>query len=69
LATGGIARIGQLQLVQPIFSLILTALILHEKIDRWTILASIAVIGSVALTRRSWKPAAPVVAEPATRAA
>jgi drug/metabolite transporter (DMT)-like permease len=69
LTLGGIAKIGQLQLIQPIFSLIFTALILHETIDRWTVLASIAVIGSVALTRRAWKPAAPVTAEPVARTA
>jgi drug/metabolite transporter (DMT)-like permease len=52
----GIARVGQLQLAQPVLSLIWAILLLHEHIGPSTILASLAVIASVALTRRSWRP-------------
>lgn len=43
LALGGIAGVGQLQLLQPFFGLILAALFLHETIA-WTMLASTAVV-------------------------
>jgi drug/metabolite transporter (DMT)-like permease len=53
----GIARVGQLQLAQPVLSLVWAALLLHEDVGPWTVLASVAVVGSVALTRRTWRPA------------
>jgi drug/metabolite transporter (DMT)-like permease len=43
LALGGIAGVGQLQLLQPFFGLILAALFLHEPIV-WTMVASAAVV-------------------------
>lgn len=43
LALGGIAAVGQLQLLQPFLGLILAALILHEPIG-WPILAAVASI-------------------------
>ena len=43
LALGGIAGVGQLQLLQPFFGLILAALFLHEPIV-WTMIASTAVV-------------------------
>jgi drug/metabolite transporter (DMT)-like permease len=43
LALGGIARVGQLQLLQPFFGLILAAVFLHEPIA-WTMVASTAVV-------------------------
>jgi drug/metabolite transporter (DMT)-like permease len=61
----GIARIGQLQLAQPVLSLLWAVLLLHEDVGPWTILASIAVIGSVALTRRAWRPAPVIAVTPA----
>ena len=45
LALGGIARVGQLQLLQPFFGLTLAGLLLHEPVA-WTM---IAVIGLVVL--------------------
>lgn len=51
LAVGGVARIGQLQLVQPVFSLVWAAILLGEHISTGTILASILVIASAALSR------------------
>jgi drug/metabolite transporter (DMT)-like permease len=43
LALGGIAGVGQLQLLQPFFGLILAGLFLHEPIA-WTMIASTAVV-------------------------
>jgi len=43
LALGGIAGVGQLQLLQPFFGLVLAAVFLHETIA-WTMLASTAVV-------------------------
>ena len=43
LALGGIAGVGQLQLLQPFLGLILAAIFLHEPIA-WTMIASTAVV-------------------------
>jgi drug/metabolite transporter (DMT)-like permease len=43
LALGGIAGVGQLQLLQPFFGLVLAAVFLHEPIV-WTMIASTAVV-------------------------
>ena len=43
LALGGIASVGQLQLLQPFFGLILAAALLHEPIA-WTMIAATAVV-------------------------
>jgi drug/metabolite transporter (DMT)-like permease len=43
LALGGIARVGQLQLLQPFFGLSLAAIFLHEPIA-WTMIASTAIV-------------------------
>jgi drug/metabolite transporter (DMT)-like permease len=51
LAMGGVARVGQMQLVQPVFSLIWAWLLLGESISLGTALASVLVIGSAALAR------------------
>lgn len=51
LSRGGVARISQLQLVQPVLSLAWSALLLDERISTGTVLASILVIASAALTR------------------
>ena len=56
LALGGIARVGQIQLVQPVMTMTWAALLLGEVIDVPTALAGLLVIGSVALTRLSWRP-------------
>jgi drug/metabolite transporter (DMT)-like permease len=54
LALGGVAKVGQMQLIQPILTLTWAYLWLDEEIDGWTIAASLLVIGSVALSRRAW---------------
>src|SRR5581483_2952980 len=43
LALGGIAKVGQLQLLQPFFGLILAAVFLHEPIT-WIMIATTAVV-------------------------
>jgi drug/metabolite transporter (DMT)-like permease len=43
LAIGGIAGVGQLQLLQPFFGLALAALLLHEPVP-WTMLAATALV-------------------------
>lgn len=55
LAIGGVARVGQIQLLQPVMTLTWAALLLGEVVSGATILASLLVIGSVALTRLSWR--------------
>jgi drug/metabolite transporter (DMT)-like permease len=52
LALGGIARVGQVQLLQPFLTLIGAALILGESLDARNILFALAVIGVVAIGRR-----------------
>lgn len=56
LALGGIARVGQIQLVQPVMTMTWAALFLGEVIDLPTALAGLLVVASVALTRLSWRP-------------
>jgi drug/metabolite transporter (DMT)-like permease len=53
LARGGVARVGQLQLFQPLLTVGWSALVLNEAIG-WTIFAAAAgVIASVAVTQRA----------------
>jgi drug/metabolite transporter (DMT)-like permease len=52
LALGGIAGVGQLQLLQPFFSLALAAVLLGETVAWTMVLASLMVIGCVAGARR-----------------
>ena len=59
LALGGIARVGQIQLVQPVITMTWAALFLGEVIDLPTALAGLLVIASVALTRLSWRQGNP----------
>jgi drug/metabolite transporter (DMT)-like permease len=53
LAQGGVARVGQVQLLQPVLTLLWSALLLGEQIGGAMIAAAAAVLGSVALTQRS----------------
>jgi len=52
LAIGGIARVSQTQLLQPFFTLGASALLLNERIDLTTIAFAVAVVLSVAVSRR-----------------
>lgn len=53
LAQGGIARIGQLQLAQPVLTLVWAALLLGERVTLGMAVASLAVVASVAATQRT----------------
>jgi drug/metabolite transporter (DMT)-like permease len=62
LARGGIAKIGQIQLAQPVLTLGWSAALLGEHIGAATVAAAAAVLASVALTQRtrvSREPALP----------
>jgi drug/metabolite transporter (DMT)-like permease len=58
LALGGIASVGQLQLLQPFFGLLLSAWLLHESIPPSMVIVTAVVVGCVALARRFAKPPA-----------
>ena len=53
LALGGVARVGQVQLLQPFFSLVLAAALLGEPIDAETAIAAILVAAIVLVGRRT----------------
>ncbi len=52
LARGGIARIGQLQLLQTFATLILSALFLGEHLDSVTIITAIIITAIIAMSKR-----------------
>ncbi|ASZ13900.1 DMT family transporter [Chitinophaga pendula] len=52
LAQGGIAAVGQLQLLQPFFGLALAATLLHEQISPGMLVTTVCVIFCVAGSRR-----------------
>jgi drug/metabolite transporter (DMT)-like permease len=66
LAAGGIARIGQLQLAQPVLTLIWAALLLGEQVTAATVAAALAVLACVGLTQRARvsRPRTPPAASP-----
>jgi drug/metabolite transporter (DMT)-like permease len=53
LARGGIAAVGQLQLLQPFLGLALAALLLGERIEPAMVVAALAVVACVAAARRA----------------
>lgn len=56
LAQGGIAAVGQLQLLQPFFGLALAATLLHEKVSIQMIVFTLAVILCVVGSKKYAKP-------------
>ena len=52
LAKGGVARVGQVQLAQPVLTLGWSALLLGEHVGPSEIVAAIAVLVCVAITQR-----------------
>ncbi|MBK5647476.1 MAG: DMT family transporter, partial [Acinetobacter sp.] len=52
LAQGGIATVGQLQLLQPIFGLIIAAVLLHEQVSAAMFAVTVAVIACVACAKK-----------------
>ena len=53
LALGGIAAVGQLQLLQPFLTIGFSALLLGEALDPSTLIAAALVIAAIALGRRT----------------
>lgn len=53
LALGGVARIGQIQLVQPLLTLLWSVLLLGEVVDSTTVIAAAAICVVVAATQRA----------------
>ena len=53
LARGGVARVGQVQLLQPLLTFLWAALILGEDVGLGTILAASGVLASVVVTQRA----------------
>lgn len=53
LAMGGIARVSQVQLLQPMLSLVWAALFLHEHLDLLIVCVALVVLVSVAGSRRA----------------
>lgn len=52
LAIGGIARVSQVQLLQPFLSILLSALFLREKITFLMVCTAVIVVASIAIGRR-----------------
>ena len=53
LARGGVARVGQIQLAQPVLTLAWSALLLGESVTALTVATALAVLASVAATQRA----------------
>ena len=53
LARGGVARVGQVQLAQPVLTLGWSALLLGEQVTPVTVVTAVAVLASVAATQRA----------------
>jgi len=53
LAEGGVARVGQVQLSQPVLTLLWSALLLGERVGPLTVLCALLVLGSVAVGQRT----------------
>ena len=52
LALGGIAAVGQLQLLQPFFGLMLAALLLHEQVSATMLVVTLGIVACVARARK-----------------
>jgi drug/metabolite transporter (DMT)-like permease len=53
LALGGVARIGQVQLAQPVLTLIWSAVLLGERVTALMLAAALGVLACVVLTQRT----------------
>ena len=53
LARGGVARVGQVQLSQPLLTLLLAALVLGEHVGPGTFVTALAVLATVVVTQRA----------------
>ncbi|MQA61012.1 MAG: EamA family transporter [Actinophytocola sp.] len=63
LARGGVARVGQVQLMQPLLTLGWSVLLLGEHVGPMTLVAAVAVVACVVWTQRARVQAAPSVRE------
>jgi len=52
LAMGGIARVSQIQLLQPFLTIIASVLFLGESLDNRTVIFAIAVVSMIAISRK-----------------
>lgn len=66
MARGGVARIGQVQLAQPVLTLGWSALLLGERVTLFAVLAALAVLACVVWTQRARGGAVPSGALAAT---
>jgi drug/metabolite transporter (DMT)-like permease len=64
LARGGVAHVSQVQLVQPLLTLLWSGLVLGEHVGAGTLLAAVAVLACVAVAQRARVTADPVAPEP-----
>jgi drug/metabolite transporter (DMT)-like permease len=53
MAEAGIARVSQIQLAQPVFTLLWSALILGERVDPSTVAAALFIVGCVLVTLKT----------------
>jgi drug/metabolite transporter (DMT)-like permease len=53
LALGGVARVGQVQLAQPVITLVWSALLVGERVTGSMVLAALAVVACVGATQRA----------------
>lgn len=61
LSLGGVARVGQVQLMQPFLTLLFSALLLGETVSPATLGFAVFVILAVALSKRAQVKSAPVL--------
>jgi drug/metabolite transporter (DMT)-like permease len=55
LAKGGVAKVGQLQLLQPFFGFLIAAVLLDEEVSSKSIAVAALIAGCIALSRRFWR--------------
>lgn len=53
LAIGGIAKVGQIPLLQPLLTMLFAALLLGERLDGWTVTTGFAVAATVLMAQRT----------------
>jgi drug/metabolite transporter (DMT)-like permease len=64
LARGGVAKIGQIQLIQPLLTLAWSAALLGERVNAITLFAAVLVVLCVVGTQRAQVGQAPLVTSP-----
>ncbi|USX48949.1 DMT family transporter [Lentzea sp. HUAS12] len=64
LAAGGVAKIGQIQLAQPVLTLLWSAVVLGEPVGWPAVVTAAVVLVCVVLTQRSRVPSGPELSDP-----